>query len=69
MIRFVSWLYCGYDHVEYTLQWQETADNGETWVDIENATTNEYEFILSYENYQNLWRIRVDYPDVVPVEQ
>ena len=67
-IRIVAVLY-GYENVEYTLQWQETGDNGKTWFDIPNATTNEYAFILSSDNYDHLWRIWVEFPDEVPAEQ
>lgn len=48
----------GYDEVEYTLQWQCSMD-GETWVDIEEAVSNEYSFILTRENVSAFWRVQV----------
>lgn len=44
----------GFDDVEYTIQWEESADK-EHWAPIKNETSPEYRFIITKENAV-LWR-------------
>ena len=49
----------GYEGIEYTLQWQWSED-GNTWNDIENATSDNMDITYTQENGDYRWRILVD---------
>ena len=48
----------GYDNMEYTIQWQESA-NGDDWMDVSGETGQELCKIITRENYKNYWRVQV----------
>ena len=52
---------------EYSLQWQVCRD-GKNWVDIENATGDTHEFMLTMENYTYSWRVAVKVAEPVDEE-
>jgi hypothetical protein len=56
-VTFVAVLY-GYDQVEYTLQWQRSADN-EIWKDIPDATDARYSVEVTKDNFEDYWRVEV----------
>ena len=43
----------------YAFQWQESEDGGETYADMEDATASELDVLLTDENIEHLWRVRV----------
>ena len=63
-VRLVAEL-IGYDNAIYDLQWQESADEGETWTDIEDEIELAYTFVMTEEKAMNLWRIEVSIYDVI----
>ena len=48
----------GYEELEYTLQWVTSTDN-ENWEEIEGATGSRMDVVVTEENYENYWRVRV----------
>lgn len=48
----------GYEELEYTLQWVTSTDN-ENWEEIEGATGPRMDVVVTEENYENYWRVRV----------
>ena len=56
-VTFIAVLY-GYDNLEYTIQWQESADN-ENWYNIADANDIRYEETITRENYRDFWRVQV----------
>ena len=56
-VTFIAVLY-GYDNLEYTLQWQESADN-ENWYNVADATDLRYVETITRENYRDFWRVQV----------
>lgn len=57
----------GYENAVYTVQW-ETSEDGEDWTDVEDATELTYAFVLTEENWQNLWRLTVNVTGVIAEE-
>ena len=49
----------GYEGTEYTLQWQWSTD-GNSWMDVDNATDVNMDITYSIENEEYRWRIVVD---------
>ena len=48
----------GYEELEYTLQWQTSADNAQ-WEDIPDATGVTYDVVMTEENYTHFWRVQI----------
>jgi len=57
----------GADEYEYTIQWQQSSDNGATWQDIPGAQGTSHSFILRPEHNGMYWRAVVDViiPDTI----
>ncbi len=53
----------GYDAVQYTLQWQISADNA-NWTDIPDATGARCDVTVTEDNYLCWWRVQVLISDV-----
>jgi len=56
-VIFIAVLY-GYDNLEYTIQWQQSADNLE-WIDVEGAMEQSHSEIITRDNYKDFWRVLV----------
>ncbi len=48
----------GYEELNYTVQWIVSTDN-ENWTDVEGATGETMDVVVTEDNYMNYWRIRV----------
>ena len=48
----------GYEELNYTVQWIMSTDN-ENWTEIEGATGETMDVVVTEDNYLNYWRIRV----------
>ena len=48
----------GYEDLKYTVQWVKSTDN-ESWVEVEGATGETMDVVVTKENYQNYWRVIV----------
>ena len=44
----------------YTIQWQQSANNGATWEDIPGATGEQYALSLRPEHTGMIWRVTID---------
>ncbi len=56
-VTFIAVLY-GYDNLEYTIQWQQSADDV-NWYDIADANDTHYVETITRENYRDYWRVQV----------
>ena len=56
-VTFIAVLY-GYDNLEYTVQWQESADNA-NWTAVPEANELRLSEVITKENYKDFWRIQV----------
>ena len=52
----------------YTIQWQQSSDNGATWEDIPGANAEQYTLKLSPEHSGMIWRVTIDIEDAVAAE-
>lgn len=43
----------------YTIQWQQSTDMGQTWQDIEGATSEQFRLVLGVEHSNMLWRANI----------
>ena len=48
----------GYEELNYTVQWITSTDN-ENWTEVEGASGETMDVVVTEENYRNYWRIRV----------
>ena len=48
----------GYDELNYSVQWITSTDD-ENWTEVEGATEETMDVVVTEDNYQNYWRIRV----------
>ena len=48
----------GYEELNYTVQWIMSTDN-ENWEEVEGATGETMDVVVTEDNYLNYWRIRV----------
>lgn len=59
----------GFDAVPYTIQWQESSNGSEGWVDIPGATNDSIDIFLTQENCTHYWRVMVNYPDEIEINE
>ncbi len=52
----------------YTIQWQQSSDNGASWNDIPGANAEQYVLKLSTEHSGMIWRVTIDIEDTVTAE-
>lgn len=52
----------------YTIQWQQSSDNGASWTDIPGANAEQYVLKLSSEHSGMIWRVTIDIEDTVNAE-
>lgn len=52
----------------YTIQWQQSTDDGATWSDIPGANGEQYSLSLQREHTGMLWRVTIDIEDAAANE-
>ena len=57
-VAHFSAILTGYDQLVYTLQWQCSQD-GENWMDLENAADETMDMEITLDNYDYYWRVVV----------
>ena len=62
-VTFIAVLH-GYDNLDYTVQWQESADDV-NWSDIQDANSLTNQETITAENYRNFWRVQVTITGVI----
>ena len=58
-MKLIATVHGAEEETEFTFQWQVSRDNGENFSDIEDATLNEILIQLTEEDFDSLWRVRV----------
>lgn len=51
------------EDIEYTVQWQESNDDGANWMDIQDATGTTFSVEMTEENIYTIWRYVVRLAD------
>ena len=54
----------GYDNLVYSLQWQVSKD-GETFLNIDGATSLEYVTAVTEENVNDYWRVEINITSII----
>ena len=62
VVTFIAVLY-GYDNLDYSIQWQTSANN-EEWTDLSEANGTRYYEVITRDNYKDYWRVQVTITDV-----
>lgn len=53
----------GAEEIDYSIQWQSSADGGVTWENVPGATEHQLKVILMQEHAGLLWRASINTPD------
>lgn len=53
----------GAEEIDYSIQWQSSADGGATWESVPGATEHQLKVILKQEHAGLLWRASINTPD------
>lgn len=53
----------GAEGIDYSIQWQSSADGGATWDNVSGATGHQLKVILTQEHTGRLWRASINIPD------